>query len=100
MNDMTSVNNAIPGTVAPSARPEREAVQRPPATPEAPAAAQATDRVELSEAAANYDPQAAVDAAMERRVAQIREEIAAGTYLTPEKLDVVVDRLHAELFKQ
>src|SRR5262245_41833681 len=32
-------------------------------------------------------------------VARVRAEIADGTYLTDEKLDAVVERLHRELFR-
>lgn len=52
------------------------------------------DAVELSEAARGTAQQAPI---REQLVHSVRSQIAAGTYLTPEKLDVVVDRLHVEL---
>ena len=33
-----------------------------------------------------------------QRIAALRERIAQGSYLTAEKLDVVADRLHTEIF--
>lgn len=35
---------------------------------------------------------------LDQRIQEVREQIAAGTYLTPHKIDVVVEQLHAELF--
>ena len=51
------------------------------------------DVVEISDAARNY--RAGVSA---ERLAEVRKLIQSGTYVTDEKLDVVVDRLHKELF--
>jgi uncharacterized protein YpuA (DUF1002 family) len=50
------------------------------------------DRVELSVTATaeEFDP------ATLEKIRRVRQEIAAGTYVTPEKIDRVVDRLHAE----
>ncbi len=65
---------------------------------EAGAAATTEDRVELSSAAQTYDPAAAGDLAMQRKITDIRAQIEAGTYLTDDKIDAVVQRLHTELF--
>jgi anti-sigma28 factor (negative regulator of flagellin synthesis) len=56
------------------------------------------DRVEFSAGAQSQEP--ASDPALRARIAEIRQRIAEGTYLTPDKLDAVVDRLHAEVFKR
>lgn len=53
-----------------------------------------TDRVELSSAAGaapEFSPE------VERYIASIRDRIADGTYLTPDKVDAVVERLFDEL---
>ena len=56
------------------------------------------DRVELSKAALEnlQKPDIGVRTDLVQR---IRAEIAAGTYLTDEKLDSTVDRLHRDLFR-
>lgn len=54
------------------------------------------DSVELS-SAARTEVASADDAVREDLVQRVRAEIEAGTYLTDDKLDVVVDRLHREL---
>ena len=54
----------------------------------------ARDRVELSEAARHPPRLSAREAA---RVHELRARIAAGKYVTADKLDYVADRLHAEL---
>ncbi len=56
------------------------------------------DRVELSpdaRPASETDP-----AGLDARIVELRRQIAAGTYLTSEKLDIAVDRLHAELLQR
>ena len=55
--------------------------------------AMATDRVELSNFARYLDqlrrlPEVRID-----RVTQVRQAIAEGTYETPDKIDLVIDRL-------
>jgi len=76
-----------PATPARHDGPPRTRTANPPDPP--------ADRAELSTAAAEYPAaEAATEAA---RVAAIRAQIANGTYLTPDKLDVVVERLFAEL---
>ena len=64
-----------------------------------PAAAEpsAGDRVELSAAARDFEPRSQAVRATEERIQDLRERIAAGTYLTDDKIDYVVDRLHEEL---
>jgi len=56
------------------------------------------DRVELSAAATDADPQTAAAPGVDPRIEDLRSRIAAGTYLTPDKIDTVVERLHAEVF--
>lgn len=84
--------SSVPVRGAPVSNPRQNPPQRPavPADQRPPA-----DQAELSAAAAEY--QAASDAAVVARMDAIRAQIADGTYLTPEKLDVVVERLFAEL---
>lgn len=53
------------------------------------------DRVELSPLAAGDEPQA--NQMPEERIHLLRAQIAADTYVTPEKLDVVVARLLDDL---
>ena len=55
------------------------------------------DRVELSPESEAGDSTSTAPA-LEQRIRAIREQIAAGTYLTPEKIDAAVERLHDELF--
>lgn len=57
-----------------------------------------SDRLELSEAALE-NIQSGSGGVRTELVERLRGEIAAGTYLTDEKLDAVVDRLHRELFR-
>ena len=61
------------------------------------AAEPARDRVELSAAAANAE-QTAPAGSVAPRVQDVRARIAAGTYLTPDKIDIAVDRLYQALF--
>ena len=56
------------------------------------------DRVELSATA--QEQQVATETAMAERLAELRTRIADGTYLTPEKIDYVIERLREELFGQ
>lgn len=57
-----------------------------------------TDRLELSHTALE-NMSTGEGGVRTDLVQRIRGEIAAGTYLTNEKLDAVVDRLHRELFQ-
>lgn len=54
------------------------------------------DTVELSPAAKATND-AEVDGSRQQRIEQVRDQIAAGTYLTPEKLNVALERLLASL---
>ena len=56
------------------------------------------DVVELSDAARRQVEAGADPPIREHLVARIRAEIAAGTYLTDDKIDKAVERLHRELF--
>lgn len=67
--------------------------QRPPAYEMA-----SSDRVELTAAAQNRGPAPETMRILDERIGDLRARIDAGTYLTSEKLDYVIDRLHAELF--
>ena len=63
-----------------------------------PARKEAQDQVEISSAAQAYDAPAVAEPGMEQRIAEIKAQIAAGTYLTDDKLNAVVDKLHEEIF--
>jgi anti-sigma28 factor (negative regulator of flagellin synthesis) len=89
--DPTQVERSRAAAAATQQRRAAEAAQTS-------AAESVEDRVELSAAAQSYDPAAAAEQALQRRIVDIRAQIEAGTYLTEDKLDVVVQRLHAELF--
>ena len=58
------------------------------------------DQLELSRAARSFDASTGATSAADERIRTLREQIAAGTYVTDDKLNYVVDRLHAELFPQ
>lgn len=53
-----------------------------------------SDAIELSGAALDYDTHLSK---LPNRIRQIRDQIAKDEYLTPQKIDTVVDRLHREL---
>lgn len=91
MENLQSINNQSAGTPVPPAR-TRPRPQQQSATPD-PSSNEAADHVELSEAARTYDPQAQAERVSEQRVQEVRAAIADGSYLTPEKIDVVVERL-------
>jgi negative regulator of flagellin synthesis FlgM len=62
--------------------------------PARPASAPAiADRLELSEAGQLAAKLAEAGAVRHDRIAEIRQQIAAGTYDTPEKMSLAVDRL-------
>lgn len=98
MDNLQSINGRPAG---PPVRPEhtRSQPEQHPTTAEG-AQEDRADRVELSEAARAYDPQAEAARAMERRINEVRAAIDEGTYLTPEKIDAVVERLFQELARQ
>ena len=58
------------------------------------------DQLELSPAAEQFEEGPEQAAAMQERMRVLRARIADGTYLTPDKIEVVVERLHAEIFGQ
>ncbi len=54
----------------------------------------AEDQVELSATAQAHDPEAEAGAGQKLRIEDLRRQIEAGTYLTPDKIDAVVERLY------
>lgn len=88
MNEISSYSN-LPPALPPDI--EQTLLDRPPRRQSARTAEVSADRVELSETAASYDAQNAT--ALEQRVQGIRAEIAADTYVTPDKLEVAIDGL-------
>jgi anti-sigma28 factor (negative regulator of flagellin synthesis) len=66
--------------------------QAAPASPEAPA-----DQVEISQLGRMLDDAARSAGVREQRLAQIKAAIEAGSYETPEKLQVALDRLLAQI---
>jgi anti-sigma28 factor (negative regulator of flagellin synthesis) len=91
---MSSVNMNGVAPFGSAVRPDRAAEPRaagpPPATGN-----WAADRVELSPAALARSP--GVSGA---RINELRQAIAAGTYLTSDKLEIVADRLASEFRAQ
>lgn len=51
------------------------------------------DRVEISPIARMMSEISALPDIRAERVAQVKAEIQAGTYITPEKLDIAIDRM-------
>jgi anti-sigma28 factor (negative regulator of flagellin synthesis) len=95
MNEIYPITSRPTGIPAQTERAQSERTpQREAARNESPA----SDRVEISAAAANYDPQAQAASAMDQRISEIRAQIANGTYLTPDKLDAAIERLYREVF--
>jgi negative regulator of flagellin synthesis FlgM len=73
------------------------ALRRPPETQPTQPAQAPVDRVEISPAAEAALQAAESGAVRQDLVDRIRAEIASGTYETPDKLDVAVDRLLDEI---
>ena len=71
-----------------------------PSKPEAQQGAAQADRVEISDAARVRDAISRVADIRTEKVTQAREMIAAGEMDTPERMDVAVDRLLADLLEQ
>ncbi len=100
MHDVTSIKERLAGLAVPFERIASEPAARRGATRHDAADG---DRVELSDAAMNYSPEsesvggAASADPFAPRIADIRAQIADGTYLTPEKIDAVVEALYREL---
>jgi hypothetical protein len=77
------------GPVQPADRPVRS---RPAAASQPPQ----SDAVDLTPDAADLPD----DPELQRRIAELRAQIAAGTYLTPEKLEITIERLRQELAQE
>ena len=72
--------------------PERFPFERPDRShPDGPTAV-SVDRVELSEAARNFEDHRS-GRIREALIERVRGQIADGTYLTPEKINTAIDRL-------
>jgi anti-sigma28 factor (negative regulator of flagellin synthesis) len=65
-----------------------------------PETASVADSVEISELAGLLNRLADLPADRARRIGDIRQAIAAGTYDTPERFDVAVDRLLRDVTSQ
>jgi len=90
-----SVASSMNAAAQPAARsdPPHRATNRPASElPDRP------DAVELSEAARQELERSDSAPIRTELVARVREEIASGQYLTDDKLDAVVERLHEEMF--
>lgn len=90
---MSSINGIGPGS------PVQKIVQQPiqkqiPANP--PAQLPSVDKVELSSTAVHLDALKRNDIRADK-VADIRAQIEAGTYETPDKLDAAIDKLLDDL---
>ncbi len=94
MQDVSSVANRAAGAPAQMEYARSDSAERPRASSvqESPG-----DRVELSEAAANYDPEAEAARELDERINVIKIQIAADAYITPDKIDAAVERLYAAL---
>lgn len=97
--DLSSIQSQLSGLNSPISHPPRpprpgqspQGGTQPPGPP--PLEGPTGDRIDISPEAASYDPAAADDPQFLERMERIREQIADGTYVTPDKLDVVADRL-------
>ena len=85
-----AVNNPLP-THRPNAAPPAQPTAAAPTTPNRIAA---QDNLALSADALRY----AADEGVDAKVAEIRKLIANDEYLSDEKLDVVVNKLHKALY--
>ena len=74
--------------------PHSSRVSRPTASP---ASGSIQDEVQISDAAQLIDKVGDLPEIRQDRVAQIRQQIADGTYETPEKLEIAVNRLFDEI---
>lgn len=95
MNEINSFTN-LPPTLLPDL--ERASAEKTPRRQATHSANASADRVELSKEAENYDMRAA--AATAERIRDIRAQIADDSYLTPEKLDVAIDGLLRDVFRE
>ncbi len=93
MQYVAQIENRLVGL--PARNPERPLGPVSEPQPQNPTTTKSTDQVELSTSAAQTSGE---DTELATRVARIRAAIQAGEYLTDDKIDVVVDRLHTEIF--
>lgn len=94
MNEIATISDRAAGRPAAF---ERVSCQPGARRGSAQAEKRASDRVELSEAASNHDAEVEAARELEQRIRDIRARIADGTYLTPDKLDAVVEQLYSEI---
>jgi anti-sigma28 factor (negative regulator of flagellin synthesis) len=92
---INGVTNPVHATTQSAPRSGAPANQEARPTKEAPGR---TDAVELSETAQEQIERGDSAPLRTELVERVRAEIAAGTYLTDDKLDAVVNRLHEALF--
>lgn len=90
---LTIPSSYFPRTVAHHERPNSEASPQPAAVPRE----SGDDVLELSATARSTIRENDPPAIREDFVRRIREQIANGDYLTDDKLDAAVDRLHKEI---
>lgn len=96
MNEVGQVNSAVsPQRIESNTRALREARSAPDAEP-----ADRVDRAEFSEEAQLLGRLAALPDVRADKVAEVRAQLEAGTYETPEKLDIAVDRAIADILGQ
>jgi len=84
-----SVGGALPADRASPAKPAEQLRAAEALSP--------TDEVEISAMGRLLDDASRMPGVREQRLAQIRAEIEAGTYDTPERLEAAVDRMLREL---
>ncbi len=94
MHDVASINKLVNGS---SALVERAATSPEERHTPARADRPGSDRVELSDTTASSDPPAAESDALAQRIDDLRSRIATGNYLTPDKIETVVERLYQEV---
>ncbi len=90
MSDISRIHGPLPPALDAALRHQRQTT--PPA-----AAGRGGDRVEFSSAARLLGQTAGPENVRQSLIDQVRAEIAAGTYETPEKLDAAIDALAADL---
>ena len=83
-----------PGNLRPiqPAQPSRTAPAQPQQAPD-----RANDTVEISQAASLLSKVADIPEVRAEKIADVRAQIEAGTYITPEKIDITAERLLREL---
>lgn len=94
MNEVSAVG--VGGIAA--GRQARAGAARAETRPASGRAVRAPDQVEVSEVAKYLNKLRALPAVREDLVSSVREEIARGTYDTPERLDLALDGLIDDLF--